>query len=137
MSEQIPVTGPDDYASGPTRVEAPGLVFWVETLYTADGEVLAEGFIGAPGETTTVTERPTLPPPPDKPEKPETPAPPTLAITGGGDWWLPVGLGGLGLAGVGGMLLFGRRLAAYRERMGLHRDEDLMTLEEFEALFEQ
>lgn len=134
VSEQIPVTGPGDYASGPTRVEAPGLVFWVETLYSAGGEVLAEGWLGAPGETTTVTERPTPPPPP---EKPETPTPPKLAYTGGGDWWLPVGLGGLGLAGLGGMLLFGRRLAAYRERMGHVRDEDLMTLEEFEALFEQ
>lgn len=133
-SEPIPVTGPGDYASGPTRVEAPGLVFWVETLYTADGEVLAAGWVGAPGETTVVTERPTLPPPPEEPEPHQ---PPGLAQTGGGDWILPVGLGAGGLLGLGGMLLFGRRLAQFRERMGHVREEDLMSFEEFEALFEQ
>lgn len=130
VSEQIPVTGPGDYGSGPTRVEAPGLVFWVETLYTAGGEVLAQGFIGAPGEMTVVTERTTPPPP-------EPPLPPELAYTGVGDWMLPAGLGAGGLLALGGMLLFGRRLAAYRERMGQVREEDLMTLDEFEALFDQ
>jgi hypothetical protein len=58
-SEQIPVDGPGEFESGTTTVEAPGLVFWVETLHSADGEVLAEGFIGAPGETTIIREHPT------------------------------------------------------------------------------
>lgn len=132
VSEPIPVTGPGEYASGPTSVDRPGLVFWVETLYTGIGEVLTQGWIGAPGETTVVTERPTGPPP----ENPEPPVPPKLAQTGGGDWLLP-GLGGLGLLSLGGTLLFGRRLALWRERMGHVREEDLMTFDEFEALFQE
>lgn len=132
ISEPIPVTGPGDYDSGPTRVGEPGLVFWVETLYTATGEVLAEGWLGAPGETTVVTERPTPPPP----HQPEAPVPSKLAQTGAGDWLLP-GLGGLGLLTLGGTLLFGRRLALWRERMGQVREEDLMTLNEFEDLFQE
>lgn len=58
-SEQIPVDGPGEFKSGTTTVETPGLVFWVETLHSAAGEVLAEGFIGAPGETTIIREHPT------------------------------------------------------------------------------
>lgn len=58
-SEQIPVDGPGEYESGTTTVDAPGLVFWVETLHSSDGQVLAEGFIGAPGETTIIRDRPT------------------------------------------------------------------------------
>lgn len=57
-SEHIPVGGPGEHESGTTSVQSAGLVFWVETLHAPDGEVLAEGFIGAPGETTTVHERP-------------------------------------------------------------------------------
>lgn len=57
-SEQAPVDGAGEYVSGPTSVDSAGLVFWVETLHGADGEVLAEGFIGAPGETTIVRDRP-------------------------------------------------------------------------------
>jgi hypothetical protein len=33
-------------------------VFWVETIYSADGEVIAEGTCGAPGETTVITRQP-------------------------------------------------------------------------------
>ena len=58
ISEKIPVDGAGEYESGVTSVDTAGLVFWVETLHAADGEVLAEGFIGAPGETTIVHERP-------------------------------------------------------------------------------
>lgn len=58
-SEHIPVHGPGQYESGRTSVQSAGFVFWVETLHAPDGEVLAEGFIGAPGETTIVHERPT------------------------------------------------------------------------------
>ncbi|WP_454156815.1 hypothetical protein [Microbacterium lacticum] len=57
-SDPIPVSGPGEYESGSTTVDAAGLVFWVETLHASDGTVLAEGFIGAPGETTIVRERP-------------------------------------------------------------------------------
>ncbi|MBU1250540.1 MAG: hypothetical protein KJ659_01755 [Actinobacteria bacterium] len=59
ISEEIPVDGAGEYESGVTSVDTAGLVFWVETLHAADGAVLAEGFIGAPGETTIVHERPT------------------------------------------------------------------------------
>lgn len=58
-SEQVPVDGPGEYESGTTTVDAAGLVFWIETLHSSDDQVLAEGFIGAPGETTIIRERPT------------------------------------------------------------------------------
>ncbi|MGO3778053.1 MAG: hypothetical protein ACTJG8_04725 [Canibacter sp.] len=57
-SQQVPVKGAGEYTSEATSVDSAGLVFWVETLYAADGTVLAEGFIGAPGETTVVHNRP-------------------------------------------------------------------------------
>ena len=40
-------------------MDTAGLVFWVETLHAQDMVHVAEGFIGAPGETTIVHERPT------------------------------------------------------------------------------
>lgn len=136
VSEEIPVSGPGDYASGATSVDRAGLVFWVETLYTKDGDVLAEGYIGAPDETTIVKEKPKTPgPETPKPEQPKTPE--KLAETGGGTWALPLGVGGVLLAGTGITLWFGRRLAQYRERNGYSRDEDLMSGEEFEALFDE
>lgn len=58
VSDPIPVTQPGVYRSGSTSVDAAGSVYWIETLYDADGEVLVEGSCGAPGETTVVTEQP-------------------------------------------------------------------------------
>lgn len=58
ISQQVPVKGSGEYTSEATSVDSAGLVFWVETLHAADGKVLAEGFIGAPGETTVVHNRP-------------------------------------------------------------------------------
>lgn len=136
VSEEIPVAGPGDYESGATRVDRAGLVFWVETLYTADGEILAEGYIGAPGETTIVRDKPTTPgPETPKPEEPTRPE--KLAETGGGLWTLPLAAGGVLLGASGLTLWFGRRLAQYRERNEYVRDEDLMSGEEFEALFDE
>lgn len=57
-SEPVPVNGPGTYDSGKTKVDKPGLVFWIETLYGPDGQVLAKGFFGAPGETTIISARP-------------------------------------------------------------------------------
>lgn len=57
-SEQVSVTQAGVYRSGSTSVTSPGNVYWVETLYDADGEVIAEGKCGAPGETTVVTGQP-------------------------------------------------------------------------------
>jgi len=136
VSDQIPVTGPGDYESGVTRVDRAGLVFWVETLYTAEGEILAEGYIGAPGETTVVKENPKTPGP--ETPTPEQPTPPgKLAETGGGFWAMPLTVGGVLLGASGLTLWFGRRLALYRERNGYVREEDLMSGEEFEALFDE
>ena len=53
-SEEIPVTQAGVYRSGTTTVTEPGNVYWVESLYNADGEIIAEGVCGAPGETTVV-----------------------------------------------------------------------------------
>lgn len=130
VSEEIPVAGPGDYESGLTRVDRAGLVFWVETLYTAEGEILVEGYIGAPGETTIVRDKPA-------PPGPETPSPGKLAETGGGAWTLPLSVAGVLLGASGLTLWFGRRLAQYRQRAGYVRDEDLMSGEEFEALFDE
>jgi len=58
VSDLIPVTQPGVYRSGSTSVETVGSVYWVETLYDAEGEALVEGSCGAPGETTVVTEQP-------------------------------------------------------------------------------
>lgn len=58
VSDPIPVTQPGIYRSGSTSVEQAGSVYWIETLYDANGRVLVEGNCGAPGETTVVTEQP-------------------------------------------------------------------------------
>ncbi len=58
VSDEIPVNGAGIYHSGTTTVTDPGNVYWVETLYGADGDVIAEGTCGAPGETTVVSEQP-------------------------------------------------------------------------------
>lgn len=57
-SEEIPVTQAGVYRSGMTTVDTAGNVFWVETLHDADGEIIAEGQCGAPGETTVIREQP-------------------------------------------------------------------------------
>jgi len=57
-SEPIAVTQAGVYRSGPTSVTDTGAVYWIETLYGAGSEVLAEGSCGAPGETTIVTSPP-------------------------------------------------------------------------------
>lgn len=58
VSDEIPITQAGIYHSGTTTVTEPGNVYWVETLYDANGAVIAEGKCGAPGETTVVTEQP-------------------------------------------------------------------------------
>lgn len=58
VSDEIPVNGAGIYHSSTTTVTEPGNVYWVETLYAADREVIAEGKCGAPGETTVVSEQP-------------------------------------------------------------------------------
>ncbi len=57
-SDEMPVTQAGIYYSGTTSVDAAGNVYWIETLYDSDGETLAEGECGAPGETTVVKEQP-------------------------------------------------------------------------------
>lgn len=57
-SDPILITQAGIYTSGETSVSRPGNVYWVETLYDADGGVLTEGTCGAPGETTVVTGQP-------------------------------------------------------------------------------
>ncbi len=58
VSDEIPVNGAGIYRSGTTTVTDPGNVYWVETLYNADDDVIVEGTCGAPGETTVVSEQP-------------------------------------------------------------------------------
>lgn len=58
VSDEIPVTQAGIYHSGTTTVTDPGNVYWVETLYNTEGDLIAEGTCGAPGETTVVTEQP-------------------------------------------------------------------------------
>lgn len=57
-SDEIPVIQAGIYYSGTTSVDAAGNVYWIEMLYDSDGNVLAEGKCGAPGETTVVKEQP-------------------------------------------------------------------------------
>ena len=116
-SDAQPVDGPGDYVSEDVVFEQVGTYYWVETLHSTDGTVLHRGLCGAPDETTTVT--PVIVPP-GSPE-----LPPGLALTGGGDWMLPVGIGA-GVFTLAGLLTlwFGRRLALHRERTGYVRDED-------------
>jgi hypothetical protein len=58
VSDEFPVTQAAIYRSGTTTADAAGNVYWVETLYDADGGVIAEGICGAPGETTVILEQP-------------------------------------------------------------------------------
>lgn len=58
VSDEIPSPQAGIYRSGTTTADAAGNVSWVETLYDADGEVIAEGTCGGPGETTVVKEQP-------------------------------------------------------------------------------
>ncbi|SJN41740.1 hypothetical protein FM104_11610 [Microbacterium esteraromaticum] len=58
VSEPIAVTQAGVYRSGTTTTTDTGAVYWIETLYDSDEEVLAEGVCGAPGETTVVTAQP-------------------------------------------------------------------------------
>ncbi|GAA1318226.1 hypothetical protein ACFSWE_07675 [Leucobacter albus] len=127
-SALISLDGPGDYRSGEVVFDRVGTYYWVESVIDAEGTVLHRGLCGAPDETTTVTAEP------EKPVTPETPKP-QLAVTGGGSW-LPLGLAaGASLAVLGGVLLFGRRLAIARERAGYVREED-EAFHEIEELFE-
>ena len=109
----IPVTEAGEYRSAEVVFEKVGTYFWIETLYTQDGEILHRGECGAQGETTKVVEKPGTPP-----------GPPSLAVTGAGWTWAGI-ITALVLLSTGGILWFGRRLALYRERTGYVRDEDL------------
>ena len=122
-SEKIPVTQAGIYRSGKTSVQQAGHVYWVETLYDQDGEAIAEGRCGAPGETTVVTETPPeVPPTPEQPELPKKPS--ELAVTGGGFPWLIAAGGAVALLAAGFTLWFGRRLALHRQRTDTSRKED-------------
>ncbi len=123
-SESIALDGPGEYASNEVVFEEAGTYYWIETLHDSQGTVIHRGLCGAPDETTTVHEVPPTPTPtPEVPEKPDTP--PSLALTGGGDWWMPLGIGGGIFALAGALTLwFGRRLAIHRERTGYVREED-------------
>ncbi|MGN7860920.1 hypothetical protein ACTJI8_10090 [Microbacterium sp. 22303] len=135
-SKPIPVNGPGEYRSGATSVDEAGLVFWVETLYSAEDDVLASGYLGAPGETTRITAKPdqpeeplepTTPATPETPETPEVPSRPgtdQLASTGMDGWVWTAGIIGLVGAATGLTLLFGRALAKRREEAGYVREED-------------
>ena len=144
-SDPIPVEGEGDYTSPEITVDTAGSVYWVETVYASDGSMLAAGYIGAPGEVTVVTPSPPpptpeptptpAPTPTDTPTPPPPTIPPPLAYTGTPDWLLPVGLGSASfLLVLGGMLLFGRRLALARAATGEVRDEDWLSLEQIEEL---
>ena len=127
-SEPIALDGPGEYASNEVIFEEAGTYYWIETLHDSQGTVIHRGLCGAPDETTVVHEVPPTPTPtptptPEVPEKPDTP--PTLALTGGGDWWLPLGIGGGVFALAGALTIwFGRRLAIHRERTGYIREKD-------------
>lgn len=109
----IPVDGPGEYTSAEVIFKEVGTYYWVESLYTPDGELLHRGECGAAGETTKVVEKPTTPD-----------GPPSLAVTGGGWSWAGI-IAAIMLLATGGTLWFGRRLALHREREGYVHDEDL------------
>ena len=126
-SAKISVTQAGVYRSGTAVAKSPGHVYWVETLYDAEGEVILEGSCGATGETTVVLERPTGTP--VTPLPPAPPALPELPVTGGGSEWLPVWIGlAIVLIVTGGVLWFGRKLAIYRERNAAENEE--VTIEQ-------
>lgn len=115
-SDAVPVDGPGEYRSEEVVFDKDGIYYWVETMHDRDGVLIHRGLCGAPNETTTVLPVPVTPPPS---------GPPSLALTGGGDWMLPFGIAGGVIALAGGLTLwFGRRLAIYRERHGYIREED-------------
>lgn len=124
--QMIPITGPGEYPSAKVVFEKAGTYFWVETLYSPNGDVLHRGKCGAAGETTKVVATPDTPTitPPVTP-----PGPSVLASTGGG--WSFAGLiAGLALLATGGTLWFGRRLAQHRARLAAVGDgEDLPDTE--------
>ena len=125
-TEPMPLDGPGEYASEEVVFEQVGTYYWIETLFDENGTEIHRGLCGAPNETTAVI---------PVPETPETPdLPPSLALTGAGDWMLPFGIAG-GIFALAGVLTlwFGRRLAIYRERNGYVREED----EDFLALFDE
>ncbi len=125
-TEPMPLDGPGEYASEEVVFEQVGTYYWIETLFDENGTEIHRGLCGAPDETTAVI---------PVPETPETPdLPPSLALTGAGDWMLPFGIAG-GIFALAGVLTlwFGRRLAIYRERNGYVREED----EDFLALFDE
>ncbi|WP_026937897.1 hypothetical protein [Gulosibacter molinativorax] len=111
VSDEIPVTQAGIYHSGTTIAAEPGNVYWVETLYATDGDVIAEGKCGAPGETTVVTEQP-------EELRVKTNAVPTVVL----------GEAAHDVATVTGTVPEGARLVfeAYRQ----HTDEALCTAEE-------
>ncbi|MBU3995135.1 MAG: hypothetical protein KKF42_05070, partial [Actinobacteria bacterium] len=115
-TDPVTVDGPGEVTSEEVVFEKVGTYFWVETLRDHEGTVIHRGVCGAPGETTVVSKTPV----PEVPELPDT-----LAVTGGGSWWLPVGIvAGVMILASGLMLWFGRRLAIYRENNGYVREED-------------
>lgn len=76
-SEPVEVPRPGYYTSGETTVDHAGAVYWVESLYSADDELLHRGECGIPSETTLVTEEPVEPEP--AAPGPQDPAEPTPA----------------------------------------------------------
>ena len=76
-SEPVEVPRPGYYTSGETTVDHAGAVYWVESLYSADGELLHRGECGIPSETTLVAEAPVEPEP--AAPGPQDPAEPTPA----------------------------------------------------------
>lgn len=129
VSKRIPVTQPGHYRSGPTSVDRPGNVYWVETLYDESGKILAAGACGAPGETTTVNERPPgtpETPTPPAPEQPPLPTPPTTLAETGSDGGLALVWAGIAVALLlaGATVWLGRRLTLSRERAAEAKDTD-------------
>lgn len=59
-ADPVEVTGDGYYDSGPTTVDRPGAIYWVETLHGGDGTVKDVGECGIPSETTRVTDEPSV-----------------------------------------------------------------------------
>ncbi|NYF10935.1 hypothetical protein HDC94_002091 [Leifsonia sp. AK011] len=51
----VPVTSAGTYESSATRFTEYGTYYWVESLYSSDGELIHEGVCGLPEETTLVS----------------------------------------------------------------------------------
>ncbi len=54
VDEPIEVNAPGAYASAPVTLDEVGTYFWIATLRTSEGEIIAAGECGDPGETTEV-----------------------------------------------------------------------------------